>query len=520
MSWIVDYHTAALCAISLAIVGLARRLSKRKHVDGIPLPPGPPGLPFFGNVLAFDSQKPWETYCAWGAQYGDVVYARFFGQDIVIISSEKKAKDLLERRSSNYSDRPYLPTRLPYGWTHNFSFTPYGNEWRFARKLFHQGFRAEAALGFRPMQIRKCNRLLTHLLETPEQFATHIGAFAASVAMSATYDYETLPVGDPIVAVVDKANHLGLEYMAPETTWFLNVFPFILHLPTWFPGATIKRKAILCAKYGVELVETPIEYVQKSIAAGTAGPSFVQDLLRMREGQDPDRLADFDRAMRQSSASAFSGGSETTSTMLLLFVQAMVLHPHVQVKARAEIDAVLGKQRLPDYDDQPSLPYVEAIIREVARWQPMVPLAVAHAATNSDVYDGFYIPKGATIIANVWAMSRNEAVYPRATEFIPDRFLDDKGQLLDAEASTITFGFGRRTCPGRHLASASLYIVIASILALFELSKTKDEQGRDIDFVPTYTFGVTRHADPFPCRFVPRAGVDAEKLAAMFDSVA
>jgi len=338
--------------------------------------------------------------------------------------------------------------------------------------------------------------------------------------MSATYDYETAPNGDPIVTAADMVNHLGLEYMSPETGWFLSVLPFLLHLPSWFPGATIKRKAILCAKYGVEMVETPIEYVQKSIAAGTAGPSFVSDLLRMREGQDSDRLADFDRALRNSATTAFSGGSDTTNTMLLIFVQAMILHPHVQVKARAEIDAVIGKNRLPDYSDQLSLPYIEAIIREVARWQPILPLVIPHAARESDVYEGLYIPKGATVMANVWAMSRNEAVYPRATEFIPERFLDDKGKLLDAEASTRVFGFGRRICPGRHFAHASLYIAIASTLALFEFSKTMDDQGREIDFVPTYTFEITRHADPFPCRIVPRPGVDAEKLAAVFGPVA
>ncbi|KAH7905769.1 cytochrome P450 [Hygrophoropsis aurantiaca] len=537
MSWIVDHHTAIICAGSLFIVCLASRFSKRKLVGGIPLPPGPAGLPFLGNVLSINSQEPWETYAAWGAQYGDLVYARFVNQDVVIINSEKIAKDLLEKRSSNYSDRPYLPTRLPFGWTHNFAFTPYGNEWRLARRLFHQGFRAEASLTFRPMQIRKSYQLLTNLLESPQNFSAHLTTFSSSIAMSATYDYETAPTDDPIVSVVEKANNLGLQYMTPETTLILNIFPFLLHLPSWFPGATMKRNANLCTKYGIEMVETPIEYVQKNMAAGTAGPSLVSDLLRMRERQDPDRLADFDAALRQSSASAFSGGSETvnfieypsvsshitilkqTSTMLLIFILAMVLHPHVQVRARAELDAVVGKHRLPDYSDRLSLPYIEAIIREVARWQPMVPLAIAHAATNSDVYEGFYIPKGTTVIANAWAMARNEAVYPQATEFIPERFLDASGQLLNAEASTTAFGFGRRTCPGRHLADASLYIAIASTLALFEFSKAKDDQGREIDFVPKYTVGVTRHPDPFPCRIVPRPGVDGEKLAAIFDPV-
>ena len=88
----------------------------------------------------------------------------------------------------------------------------------------------------------------------------------------------------------------------------------------------------------------------------------------------------------------------------------MVLHPEVQAKAQAEIDRVIGKDRLPDFDDRPALPYVDAILRETLRWYPVVPLGpyiitllfnfltvlsgVPHATTTSDVYNGYFIPKG------------------------------------------------------------------------------------------------------------------------------
>ena len=71
---------------------------------------------------------------------------------------------------------------------------------------------------------------------------------------------------------------------------------------------------------------------------------------------------------------------------------ALVLHPEVQRRAQAEIDSVVGRERLPDFEDP--LPYVGAVCREISRWKPVTPLGVAHSAYDDDVYKGWGIPKG------------------------------------------------------------------------------------------------------------------------------
>jgi cytochrome P450 len=67
-----------------------------------------------------------------------------------------------------------------------------------------------------------------------------------------------------------------------------------------------------------------------------------------------------------------------SSSTLHAFILAMVLYPEVQAKAQAEIDTVVGLTRLPDFDDRPSLPYIEAILREMSRWNPLLPLGMHH----------------------------------------------------------------------------------------------------------------------------------------------
>jgi cytochrome P450 len=72
----------------------------------------------------------------------------------------------------------------------------------------------------------------------------------------------------------------------------------------------------------------------------------------------------------------------------------MAVHTDIQKKAQSEIDTVIGTHRLPEFEDRPSLPFVEALYREVMRWKPVAPLGVAHAASTDDICNGYFIPKG------------------------------------------------------------------------------------------------------------------------------
>ena len=80
----------------------------------------------------------------------------------------------------------------------------------------------------------------------------------------------------------------------------------------------------------------------------------------------------------------------------------MAANPDVQKKAQAELDAVIGTSRLPEFSDEDSLPYIRALIKELLRWRSVVPLAIPHCSVEEDQYRGYRIPKGSIVIANVW----------------------------------------------------------------------------------------------------------------------
>ena len=185
--------------------------------------------------------------------------------------------------------------------------------------------------------------------------------------------------------------------------------------------------------------------------------------------------------MRRSGA-----GFETTSTALMWWTLAMVAFPEVQSRAQAELDSVVGRARLPTFADAPQLPYVRATIREVFRWRPGLPLGLPHAAAEDDWYEGMFIQKGATCIANIWQCNHDRTIFGEdADDFKPERHLGDDGELLPGPKETnqeghVSFGFGRRVCVGRHLANESLFIRTAMILWAATIKCAQDENGEEV----------------------------------------
>lgn len=147
-----------------------------------------------------------------------------------------------------------------------------------------------------------------------------------------------------------------------------------------------------------------------------------------------------------------------TSTAIYAFFLAMLLHPHVALKAQAEIDAIVGNERLPTYNDRAELPYVDALMKEVFRWHTIAPIGVAHRLMEDDTYNGYLIPKGSLIYPNIWyvlccygraradssdrrKITHDPDHYKDPMSFNPDRFM---GDTPEPDPRDFMFGFGRR----------------------------------------------------------------------------
>ena len=148
----------------------------------------------------------------------------------------------------------------------------------------------------------------------------------------------------------------------------------------------------------------------------------------------------------------------------------MATHPDIQKKAQKEIDQLLRGERLPTLTDWDDLPYISAMTKEMYRWHAPAPISIPKLLKEDDVYNGYFLPKGATIMENIWAIFYDPVVYPEPHIFNPERFLKD-GKLDPSvkDPEDRVFGSSRRMCPGRHFASRTIFLRITTILATFNI---------------------------------------------------
>jgi len=373
--------SAVVCALALALA-IPRWRSKTNRSN--PLPPGPTGLPHIGNILQIDPEKPYLTFRKWRRRYGDIFFCRVWGQNTIVVSSEKIARELLDKRSSNYSDKMLVAESKAYSLDFNTAWLPYTDTWRFHRRIYHLSLRQEVVPKYRPMQLRRAYKVIEDLLEDPKGFEEHLQAHSAAIVMSVLYGYETAAKKDPMVSMIETANDYIIPFGTPASMGIVKAFPFLLSIPTWLPGGKFRQAVMDGKKQVQEMLEVPYQYVVKSMKMGIAPTSMTADMLQWSEGKE-DVPDDFEECLMNAGGTAFQAGADTTFTTLQGFVYRMVTNPEAQKRAQAQIDAVVGTDRLPDFEDRESLPLIEAIVRETIRAMPTVPVNLPHGVTNDDI---------------------------------------------------------------------------------------------------------------------------------------
>ncbi|KAJ6447838.1 cytochrome P450 [Mycena sanguinolenta] len=492
-----------------SLYSLVSRTSRRR----LPLPPGPPKLPLLGNIFDVPSTFQWETYAQWSKKYNsDIIHLNLAGTSVIVLSSLEATDALLEKRSSIYSDRQgpdLIMVKELMGWYFNIGLIYLNILRRIHRRLVNQAFNIRASQNYEPHEVVGSHMLLKRFLHTPENFMLHFRQYksgmAGEIIMSVAYGIKALPSDDPYITLAHKAVHTFSIASVPGL-YLVDTFPILKHIPRWLPGAGFKRQAEEWRQLSRGMLETPFAETKRQIEAGEVRASFTAGNLQALKDSE-NELYYQERHIKAAAGTMFIGGADTTVSALSTFVLAMLANPEAQKKAQEEIDFITGGKYLPTFKDEAAMLYVSALVKEIMRWESVAPIALTRLLVTDDEYRGYRLPAGSIVIGNAWEFlgSQTRAMYPDPYAFKPERFLLNGKPNPAVKTPEAAFGFGRRLCPGRHMALSSIWITVASILATFNITKAVDEEGNVIEPSRDYISGVICAPTPFKCSITPRS---------------
>ncbi|KAJ5980223.1 hypothetical protein N7481_007521 [Penicillium waksmanii] len=505
----VSTQQLAVLALFATLLFAFKKLSGSKKAGK--LPPGPKGMPIIGNLL--DLPPAGQQECVhWFKHkevYGPLSSVTVLGKTIIIINDRKLALQILEKNSAKHSSRPRLVFADELsGWGNAPSSQDNTALLRSYRRAMAKiiGTRTSASR-FDGLMEEETQRFLWRVLQTPEKFVDHIRTEAGAFILKITYGYNIEPHGDdPLVSLADLALQQFSNAIVPGA-WLVDMIPALKYIPEWFPGANFKKIGAHYLETLTSLVENPLAFTKYQMKEKKERQSFTSTLLE--QGED-------EGVTKWSAVALYAGGADTTVASLEGFFLAMALFPDVQRKAQEEIDRVFGKAYFPTMADREKLPYTDAVAKEALRWHTVANLGVPHRTDEDDVVDGFLIPRDAMLLPNIWSFNNDPEVYPEPRVFRPERYIPSEGHDVALDPAEVSFGFGRRVCPGRQIADASLFLTIANTLAVFDVRKPLGEDGKEIDPPQDFTPGIISHPIPYKCRITPRTK-EHEKLIVDFE---
>ena len=262
------------------------------------------------------------------------------------------------------------------------------------RKLMHVLTMPTAATSYQPVQIIESQRLLRDLIRTPDRYESLFERYAGSLIMRLAYGTLIQTGEEPELRRILGVVHT-VERVASPGAYLVDTFPVLMYLPEWL--APFKREARKLHNNEIGLFRDLLYGVKEKMEQRKAPDCFAKTFW---ERQAEFALSDDEAAY--VIGTLFEAGSGTTAAAMMSFCLAMVRYPEWQAKLQEQIDAVVGKERMPEFEDIPALPIVRAVAKEVLRWRPVTAGGLPHELVKDDVYDGFFFPAGTNIHPNQW----------------------------------------------------------------------------------------------------------------------
>ncbi|KAK4257243.1 hypothetical protein QN277_006856 [Acacia crassicarpa] len=460
----------ATLMVAILIYRLFKLVTRPSH----PLPPGPRPWPIIGN-LPHLGPVPHHALAKLAQTYGPLMHLRLGFVDVVVAASASVAAQFLKVHDANFSSRP--PNAGAKYIAYNYEdlvFAPYGPRWRMLRKISSVHlFSGKALDEFRHLRQEEIARLTRNLASAGSksvnlaQLLNVCTTNALSRVMIGRRVFNDGSAGcDPRA---DEFKSMVVEVMVLAGVF--NIGDFIPALE-FLDLQGVQAKMKILHKRFDEFLTSIIE--EHKARKSEKHNDMLSTLLSLKDVPDDEGTRLTDTEIKALLLNMFTAGTDTSSSTTEWAIAELIRHPRMLAQVQQEIDAVVGRDRFVTELDLPNLPYLQAVVKETFRLHPSTPLSLPRMADKSCEIFGYHIPKGATLLVNVWAISRDPKEWSDPLEFKPERFLPG-GEKADVDVrgndfEVIPFGAGRRICAGMSLGLRMVQMLTATLVHAFDWS--------------------------------------------------
>ena len=428
-------------------------------------PPGPRGVPLFGNVLDAWKDPLGMIMRSW-RDYGDVVKLKFGPFDYLFLNDPDAIHHVLVDNAKNYTkSRNYQGLKLVLG---EGLVTSEGDTWRKQRKLVQPAFHRERLAGFaQSMATDTASMLERWAARGDESFDVHeemmrlTFRIVGRTLFSTDVEVDAERIGPAVSAAIHHANDYAES---------------IVRMPQWLPTpANFRFKKAIAT-----LDELVLRIIADRRQPGATQPN---DLLAMLMAAHDDETKDgmSDRQLRDEMMTIILAGHETTANLLTWTWYLLSSHPDVARRLGVEVAEVLG-DRAPTLDDLPKLKLTKMILEESLRLYPPA-WAFERQAVAADVIAGYPVAAKTIIGIAPYTMHRHPKYWENPEGFDPERFSPERSEGRPKYAY-LPFGGGPRFCIGNGFAMMEAQIIVAMIAQQHRLALVP---GHPIVLDPTIT---------------------------------
>ncbi|XP_022320258.2 cytochrome P450 2J4-like isoform X3 [Crassostrea virginica] len=442
-------------------------------------PPGPYGLPFFGCFFEIDMKSLHLEFLRWKEQYGSIVSFKLNGKNFLVLNSLDVIKKAFvsEDIGPLMSDRPlnFIGEYISFGYK-DVLLRRCDEEFKKMKELMIRSMKLHDfnSSTFQQLMSEELTHVLTKFQKTNGKPTNPLDILLPSFCniIGMLFTGRRCQDDDKLLKVLMDFDRDGDEMIQPQVHAVFKLFPWIRHFPGYY--GTLYRNVIR----GRTELQSLVQEMKKSYDKDNV-KNFIHELLGEHQelAGDPDKAWLTDEHVLGMVMDLINTSVLTTKAVMAGTLFLLAHFPEMQEKIRQEIASNIG-DREPTVADMTSMPYTQACMMEILRYQSHLPLTAAHANLDQEVeLEGFTIPKGTVIFGNLFACHHDEEAYLDPWKFNPDRFLDN-GKLVGldhpAMENFIGFGIGKRYCVGQQMAKVRMFLYTTCLVQKFKIEAPKD----------------------------------------------